>query len=1074
MKQLLLASALLAGLVAFPEGNVCIEVTEGLGGSGALWTPTGAGEFEIEGPRVHGGPVLKAADFGFSITNDHNAAAIQRALAEAKRLKASRLELAPGTYNCFDEPGFRAEGFEDFTLDGKGALLVFRRDRRVGGANVTLVKNTRCVFGDFKMDWDWAYDPLACVGTCTNKFVDEQSDEGSYFDMKLDRAHPCYPALPPVLTATTIDAERRHLIGTPPNRLIFLGMPDGAKIAWLAPDLMRIWPGVRREGVAAGPSDFDAFRSPNRDTVRRVPLGISYRLLHAYYDDGAVAMRDNVHLTFRNVDVYGCRGSGLGVDGRQHHWQVENVRIAPPDDRLAERMTACTADGHHIRRSLGWAKYVNFTISFCNDDAHNFHDCTIYGVAEAPNRLKVTSPVGMGYFQASVGDTIELRESNFEAIGWQGRVVSVNGETMTMDRPVPQPRKGDRFLFFDRSVATDHVLMKGCVCRDAHFRNLFQTNDLTLEDCIFERMGSYAIEFCGAWTERLWCEGMGVTNCVVRNCLFREGNQMGRGQGGCAAEILSNLYPPNGFKVAPFVPGFFDGILVDGCRFENLGGVLADIRYGKNVIFCRNVIVDDGKLAKRHPDTGSLVFHNCDGVTVRDNVWKFAKDLRLPCLKVLDGSKNVLCGENRVLREEVPAPRQDWEQAILEGRADRDRAIYSPGEEMVFTIKPKGIPGPVHEGKFFIDWTRTGDDGIAESGRVPYNYSEPLVIRTRMVKPGFVRIVANVVDADGKTVPKKSQRWENRVFFEGGACVEPEKLRSLPPPSDLDAYWQKVRTEIDAVPVRELERVEMPSKDSDVKVYAVRVTSAGPRPVTGYLTLPAGALKGGKYPAELVFQGATHDPQAAPTGGPHDRICFRPNSHGYELGRDKAYYEAFFKSIEPHGALYGMDPVENRNRETSYLKQMAMRGIRAAQYLMSLDCWDGKALTVGGGSMGSYQGLIVAANVPEVTAADADGCWGLDWGGRTQGRIKSWYSPSDYHPETAYFDPCHLAPKIRCKVSIWSGLGDYVSPPSGLTVLYNQLAGPRTIRYVQGCTHGYRPDGQPSFTLKAGEAESCK
>lgn len=646
------ALAAVVGFTAFGDGDMCVAVSKTFDGAGAAWTPTGAGEFEIEGPRPHGGPILKAADFGFSVANDHNAGAIQRALAEAKRIGASRLELAPGTYNCFDEPGFCAEGFKDFTFDGKGALLVFRRDRKLNGPNVSLVKNMRCLFGNFKMDWDWARDPLASVGTCTNKFVDEKDDRGSYFDMRLDRPSPHYPALPPVLTATTVDAERRHLIGTPPNRLIFLGTPNGAKIAWLAPDAMRVWPGVVRACDSAASSAFAAFRSPNRETVRQIPLGISYRLLHHYYGGGAVSMHDNAHLTLKDVDVYGCRGGGLGVGGRQHHWQVENVRIAPPADRIAERLTACTADGHHIGRSLGWAKYIGFTISFCNDDAHNFHDCTIYGVAEAPNRLKVTSPMGMRYFGASVGDVIELRESNFEAVGWRGKVIAIDGEAMSMDRPVPQPKKGDRFLFYDRSVATDHVLMKECVCRDAHYRNLFQTSDLTLEDCAFERQGGCAIEFCGAWTEKLWCEGMGVTNCVVRNCRFRDGCQMARGRGGTSAEIRTELYPPPGFKVAPFVPGFFDGILFEGCRFENLAGVLADIRHARNVTFRGNVVSDDGKLPKRHPDTGSLVFRNCEGVTVEGNRWEFAKGLRAPQMKTLGGCRNVRCGNNAV--KELP------------------------------------------------------------------------------------------------------------------------------------------------------------------------------------------------------------------------------------------------------------------------------------------------------------------------------------------------------------------------------------------------------------------------------------
>jgi hypothetical protein len=178
------------------------------GASGTL--PVGAGAFEIERPRAHGGPALNAADFGFSVTNDDNAAALARAFAEAKRVGASRLDLPPGTYRCFGD-GVRVEGLRDFTFDGHGAVLVFRRSSRQGGANLVVTGTERCVFRNFKMDWDWARDPLASIGTCVNKFVDEKNDDASYFDMKLDRPHPCYPALPSLQTATTVDAARRHL-----------------------------------------------------------------------------------------------------------------------------------------------------------------------------------------------------------------------------------------------------------------------------------------------------------------------------------------------------------------------------------------------------------------------------------------------------------------------------------------------------------------------------------------------------------------------------------------------------------------------------------------------------------------------------------------------------------------------------------------------------------------------------------------------------------------------------------------------------------------------------------------------
>ena len=138
--------------------------------------PTGCPDFEVELPRTGSAgcqpgsagcqpAVVKAADFGLSEASTNNAAAINAALAEARRIGAARVELAPGTYRCFDpvvsdgaqdqggvqRPGACAgvviEGFTDFTFDGCGATLVFRRERPPllsqdtllpNGANVTV------------------------------------------------------------------------------------------------------------------------------------------------------------------------------------------------------------------------------------------------------------------------------------------------------------------------------------------------------------------------------------------------------------------------------------------------------------------------------------------------------------------------------------------------------------------------------------------------------------------------------------------------------------------------------------------------------------------------------------------------------------------------------------------------------------------------------------------------------------------------------------------------------------------------------------------------------------------------
>ena len=124
---------------------------------------TGCPEFSVQKPRGGKAPVVKAADYGFSVTNRFNASAINRAIEACRRLGARTLELAPGTYKCYDAPaGVVVTNMTDFTFDGCGAILEFQRPAEFrcqpqselihDYANL-LVKNCeRVKICDFKMD----------------------------------------------------------------------------------------------------------------------------------------------------------------------------------------------------------------------------------------------------------------------------------------------------------------------------------------------------------------------------------------------------------------------------------------------------------------------------------------------------------------------------------------------------------------------------------------------------------------------------------------------------------------------------------------------------------------------------------------------------------------------------------------------------------------------------------------------------------------------------------------------------------------------------------------------------------
>ena len=96
----------------------------------------------------------------------------------------------------------------------------------------------------------------------------------------------------------------------------------------------------------------------------------------------------------------------------------------------------------------------------------------------------------------------------------------------------------------------------------------------------------------------------------------------------------------------------------------------------------------------------------------------------------------------------------ELDSAVLHGETDKARAIdYKPGETMTFTLPLQGVKA-LPPDTYFIDWKRTGDDGITESGKVPASLTVPLVIRTKLDKPGFVRVLAMGVDRRGRPYRK--------------------------------------------------------------------------------------------------------------------------------------------------------------------------------------------------------------------------------------------------------------------------------------------------------------------------------
>ena len=388
---------------------------------------------------------------------------------------------------------------------------------------------------------------------------------------------------------------------------------------------------------------------------------------------------------------------------------------------------------------------------------------------------------------------------------------------------------------------------------------------------------------------------------------------------------------------------------------------------------------------------------------------------------------------------------------------DKDPLDYKVGEVMTFTLTVQEASALPPGTK--VRWTRTGDDGNKQDGEADAN--SPIIVKTSLDRPGFVRVYAEAYGADGKPIKVANDKGQKtNVFFDGGAAAEPKRLQQArPKPADFEAFWERRKVELAAVPMKSTLE-EIPSPAPGVKLYKVSITCAGPRPATGYLSIPEAQ---GKYPAIVGFHGynaswgknATNPPKKLPV----DALNLLLSAHGFELGRDAAYYRDFRKSASSNGYGHAFDPAQNAKPETCYFGGMAWRVMRGIEYVKSRPEWNGKDLTLTGGSQGSLQAMWGAALVPGVTKVKIFIPWLCDVGGTEAGRNHGDWYPK-WAPGLDYYDQVNIArlvPKV-CRVDISrAGLGDYIAPPCGVAMMYNNLACPKSIIWVQGSQHSYVP-----------------
>lgn len=404
----------------------------------------------------------------------------------------------------------------------------------------------------------------------------------------------------------------------------------------------------------------------------------------------------------------------------------------------------------------------------------------------------------------------------------------------------------------------------------------------------------------------------------------------------------------------------------------------------------------------------------------------------------------------------------DVDKLVFKGGTTKEHPFYTIYEPIEFVLE-MDFGGQELDGDYTLDWTCSGDDGSVQKGQAPA--TEPLHVHAVLDRPGFVHVHALLRGPDGKAVVNANGVGEaGKVTFDGGAGVDVEQLQGIPEPPDFDAFWWRQFAKLEEVPLSVNYMTEVTSPVEGVKVYAVSVACPGPAPVTGYLAVPEGAAEK-SLPAIVRFQGYSTNLQEVSRWLSRTAVIFEINAHGYDLLKahdpesGRQYHREYVEALKSNGYNYAFDPAQNQNPETAYFKGMALRVLRALQFVKSLPEWNGKTLEARGGSQGGLQTIWAASLDHDVTSAFPEVPWCCAVSGKTFGRLApSWGIP--YVKELNYYDPIHLAKRIpkSCAVNVVrAGLGDYTCPPSGIAIFYNNLECPKEITWVQGSTHGFVP-----------------
>lgn len=385
---------------------------------------------------------------------------------------------------------------------------------------------------------------------------------------------------------------------------------------------------------------------------------------------------------------------------------------------------------------------------------------------------------------------------------------------------------------------------------------------------------------------------------------------------------------------------------------------------------------------------------------------------------------------------------------------DRPDWTYAPGEPARFRVRLAWDHHPV--GGVAIRY-RVGPEMLDAPEREAIVPPEGLDIDGGTLRePGFIRCAVTAT-LDGKTT---------RAVATAGFA--PERIRpTQTEPADFDAFWAAGKDALAKIPADPRLQLIPEASTGSINVYHVSLQTWGganlsaPARVYGILCEPKAP---GKYPAYLRVPGAG----VRPYSGVRDlaergMITLEIGIHGVPVNLAPELYDQLRV-----GALLDYPVFKLDDRDAYYYRRVYLACVRANDFLVSRENWDGENLLVQGGSQGGQLAVVTSALDPRVTAAASAYPAYCDVTGYLHGRAGGWphmlRDPKAGHraeakiATTAYYDVVNFARRLRAPVHFAWGYNDEVCPPTSLFAAYNVVTAPKELTLALQAGHSMSPE----------------